>query len=176
MNSETEVLFFLSVIVIVCLGTFYDYVVRPVRRDEVRFRLFALRDRLRWKAVMQEVDTASEHYCQLEKLLCLYIDFCHVFTWQRFLISAFSHRREAGPIEFVQFEKNAPKALVELHNQAVLALLPALRANSPVLHKLMTLLDGFMRQKARVVGFFCGLSAADEKPDSIARPRSLVRV
>ena len=179
MSPEFTVLFLLFVAVGGCLSMFYDNIVRPVRRDEVRFELFALRDRLRWRAIMGEVDAKSPHYLELEAMLCRYIDFSHFFTWQRFMMSLVLTRHDPQNAEFFDFQKNAPKSLIDLHNHALQQLMLALRANSPVIHKLLGFIFGFMKHKARVVTFFCKLGESDMEngaSNHTAKHHDLVRV
>lgn len=132
-------------------GLFYDYVIRPVLRDRIRFRLFAIRDELRRLAIDQKIEARSTNYRFMERMLCRAINKCEWFTWQHFgeyIVSA-----GEVPKDIVVFEESATNELKEIRDRSVLELLVIMDVNSPgmaFLMRLITLCCKDVEPKAKV--------------------------
>src|SRR5438034_4695156 len=67
--------------VYVFFNIFYYHAIRPMLGDKSRFRIFALRDKLRRLAIEEEIDGSSFEYQYLERFLCGLVDKCAWFSW-----------------------------------------------------------------------------------------------
>ena len=116
----------------VLMSCFYGTAVRPVLRDVVRFRLFALRDELRMRGIEGEVAASSFHYMYLEKLICRMIDRCKWYSWSSFFEFVIRYRDARPSADSQRFEAKAGDSLKQIHDRTVQEVLSLLMINSPV--------------------------------------------
>jgi len=118
--------------VYVVFSLFYEMAIRPMLCDRTRFKLFALRDRLRRLAVDERVPAESAEYKYLEKLICKLIDKCSWFSWSSFFEFVWRHRDAELSPEAVHFEEKADQLLKEIYEEAVNEMTRLLVTNSPM--------------------------------------------
>jgi hypothetical protein len=116
----------------VVFSLFYERAIRPMLCDRTRFKLFALRDRLRRLAVDEKVAAESAEYRYLEKLICKLIDKCSWFSWSTFFEFLWRHRDAELSAEAVHFEENADPLLKDIYKEAVNEMTRLLLTNSPM--------------------------------------------
>jgi hypothetical protein len=118
--------------VYVIFSLFYEKAIRPMLCDRTRFRLFALRDRLRRLAIDGAVKADSAEYRYLEKLICKLIEKCAWFSWSTFFEFLWLHRDAELSTEAVQFEEHAAQPLKSIYQEAVSEMTRLLLTNSPI--------------------------------------------
>ena len=153
MNDTVLVVFLLIVASWGVGGLFYALVVRPVLADRARFRLFSLRDDLRFMAARGEIRADDRNYEFLERFLCRSVDYCRWFTYTHFLEFLWCHSSDLSR-DVAIFDEQAGEGLRKLRNDAVEQLYGIVIINSPVMSLCFALLD-------RGAGFLEGLFAAD---------------
>lgn len=118
--------------VYIFFSIFYQNAARPMLCDRARFRLFALRDKLRRMAIEGIVDASSFQYRYLEKLLCRLVEKCSWFSWTSLLEFAW-HNMDAEPSpDSVKFEAEASDPLKMLYTEAVMEMMKVMFTNSPI--------------------------------------------
>jgi hypothetical protein len=130
MSPEFKILAVAAFFACVLCSIFYTQVVRPVLRDGVRFKLFALRDDLRRMAINGEISASSFHYSYLEKMLCRLIDRCFWYTWGslfEFIVRFWEVRPSA---ESIRFKQKSPPALKQIFQKAIRVMIDVLNVNS----------------------------------------------
>jgi len=133
MSPEFKILVIVAFFAWVLCSVFYSQVVRPVLRDCVRFKLFALRDDLRRMAVMGEIAPSSFNYSYLEGMLCRLINRCFWYTWSSFFEFILRFRNAQPPVDACRFDEKAPPALKRIFDDTMRIMLRALVVNSPVI-------------------------------------------
>jgi hypothetical protein len=118
--------------VYVFFSLFYGRAIQPMLCDRTRFRVFALRDRLRRLAIEGETSAASAEYQYLERLLCKLINKCSWFSWGSFFEFLFRHKNAELSAEAKHFEEKADAKLKEIYAQAVDEMTYLLLTNSPM--------------------------------------------
>src|SRR5207249_5808290 len=81
--------------VYVLFSIFYNYAARPIFGDRARFKIFALRDKLRRLAVDGRISASSFEYKYLEALLCRLVEKCAWFSWSSVLEFALRNKDAA---------------------------------------------------------------------------------
>src|SRR5215208_4901999 len=97
--------------VYVFFSIFYQHAIRPMLSDIPRFRIFALRDRLRRLAIEEEVSASSFEYQYLERFLCRFVDNCAWFSWSTFFEFLWQHADAKPSPNSVRFEAEASEAM-----------------------------------------------------------------
>jgi hypothetical protein len=129
MNSLLVAVLVLVALLWAACSIFYQYAVRNALRDASRFRLFALRDRLRWLSISGQADARSFSYGYVEDLLNRIVHSCERTGMCHLLEVAFSN---VGATERMRrFEKEAPAVLRDIEREAIGAVIGAMAANSP---------------------------------------------
>jgi len=122
---------FPALLAFACFASLYHFAVRRVLLDCVRFRIFALRDELRQKAICGEVKGSSFQFRHLEKALCNLVAMAprlNLYHFGQFMI----WRREIRvPSREKRFKEVATPDLRRLEQKAVKALFWVLLINSP---------------------------------------------
>src|SRR5438552_8819827 len=111
---------------------FYHYVARPMLCDRGRFRIFALRDRLRELAVEGKVSASSFEYQYLEALLCRLIEKCSWFSVSSFI--EFWRRNKDAKLSpaAVRFEAEASNDVKDIYHSAIFEMMRVMFNNSPI--------------------------------------------
>jgi hypothetical protein len=104
---------------------------RPVIGDALRFRLFAIRDRLRMAAISGEVDQFSFSYQHLERVICRLVDASPWVSLGSMIELQLLHGTPEPTADMLRFEQEAPKELREMRQEAFHHAVGILLANSP---------------------------------------------
>jgi hypothetical protein len=118
--------------VYVFFSIFYHNAIRPMLGDRSRFRIFALRDKLRRLAIEEEVDASSFEYQYLERLLCRLIDKCAWFSWTTLFEFLWRHADAKPSEDSIRFDAEASAATKEIYQQAISAMTLVMVTNSPI--------------------------------------------
>jgi hypothetical protein len=114
-----------------CFALLYHFGIRRVLLDCVRFKIFALRDELRSKAIHHEVKGESFQFCHLERALCNLVALTPHLNLYRFGQFVIWRRELKVPSRERRFRAVATPALQNLEQKAVKALFWVLLINSP---------------------------------------------
>jgi hypothetical protein len=132
-NMSNEI-YILGVVfaVYVALSIFYNYAARPMLCDRARFKIFALRDKLRRLAINGQISASSFEYKYLEALLCRLVEKCAWFSWSA--LFEFLWRKKDAELspDAVRFEREASETVKDIYSDAVLEMMHVMCTNSPI--------------------------------------------
>jgi hypothetical protein len=116
----------------VVFSLFYNYAARPMFCDRARFRIFALRDKLRRLAIDELISASSFEYQYLERLLCRLIEKCSWFSWGSFFEFLLRNKDAELSAETLKFESEASDAVKDIYYKAIMEMSQVLLTNSPI--------------------------------------------
>ncbi len=122
---------FPALLAFACFALLYHFGIRRVLLDCVRFKIFALRDELRSKAIHHEVKGESFQFCHLERALCNLVVLAPHLNLYRFGQFVIWRREFKEPSRERRFKEVATPELRNLEQKAVKALFWVLLINSP---------------------------------------------
>jgi hypothetical protein len=139
----------LGFFIYVFFGLFYHSAARPMFCDRARFRLFALRDKLRRLAVEGEIEASSFQYRYLEGLLCRLIEKCSWFSWSSLFEFLWRNNNAKLSPASLQFEAEASDSLRAIYEEAISEMTRVMLTNSPI----WTLTLGMLVSFAQLFGW-----------------------
>jgi hypothetical protein len=130
--SDGTYMLLLGFMVYVFFSLFYDIAARPMLCDRGRFRIFALRDKLRRLAIDGDVSSSSFEYKYLEALLCRLIEKCSWFSWSSLFEFLWRNKNAELSPDAVKFEAEATEAVKTIYYTAVVEMTQVMLVNSPI--------------------------------------------
>lgn len=117
----------------VALFVLYRLAIREVLLDVVKFKIFAMRDELRRRAIDGEINPKGFVYEYLEQSLCKLIALAPEMTLYKFLQFVIWHSPDDKPTgRDAHFHRVAEEEWRKMHFQAVTSLYRVLLINSPI--------------------------------------------
>jgi hypothetical protein len=132
MNSPIFAVFIGLIFAVTLFSLFYTWVAKPVLRDFFRFKLFAVRDKMRRMAIEEEVQPSSFHFMFLERVICRQIDHCTWYNWSSLFEFALFKRAEMSA-DAKRFQEKAPQELKLILAESVVYMMGMLGVNSPII-------------------------------------------
>ena len=133
----------LLVVIFACcviFSAFYWHVFHFVMLKQIRFQLFALRDKARYYAAEHGLGE-SKSFKHVERFACKIIAVSPHISLTSFLLFAITHRTDlGGENENEEFEAEAPKELVEIRQSISKFALLIMIFNSPWMNLIATIL------------------------------------
>jgi hypothetical protein len=118
--------------VYVIFSIFYNYAARPMLCDLGRFKIFALRDKLRRLAIDGQISASSFEYQYLEKLLCRLVEKCVWFSWSSLFEFVLRNNDATLSPETVRFEAEAREPIKAIYRDAISEMTKVMLTNSPI--------------------------------------------
>jgi hypothetical protein len=134
----------LGLAICILVSLFYWQVFRPVVMQGLRYRLFALRDELRAKAIDGDEDCSSFAYAHLEGLICKSIAFVPTVSLATFLLYAIPLGDEDESPESLRFRQDASPALERIRDVCAQNAFLMMTVNSPLLMILATVIGSLL--------------------------------
>ena len=117
----------------VLLSVFYNFGVRPVLNDMVRFRLFSLRAKVRDVAIDGREKPSSFNFQYCESFICYMIDSCSWFSAPAFFELLVRGKGDKVPADARRFEEKASDELREIHDESMNQMFLMMVVNSPII-------------------------------------------
>jgi len=125
----------LAVLVFVgAMSIFYWTVTQPILLRKYVYRMFALRDRLRWALIREDLDRENEHVRTLERIIGVIIANASKMSMLHFLWFCLTTRNDGMDKDVERFLSEAPPLIQELNNSAMEASFTILLINAPVFY------------------------------------------
>jgi len=115
------------------MSAFYWWVLKPVFARRYLYRLFELRDRLRWGLIEGSLENENEHVQMLERMLDATIANSPHMSFFSFIVFCIRKRNEAMPEEIIKFHTEAPETVRRLSDSMARTTQVILLINSPVI-------------------------------------------
>ena len=128
--------------VYVVFSIFYNYAARPMLCDRGRFKIFALRDKLRRLAIDGQVSATSFEYQHLESLLCRLIEKCSWLSCGSLIEFMVRNKDAQLSPDTVRFEAEASESIKEIYYTALLEMMQVMFTNSPIWTLFLTIIFG----------------------------------
>lgn len=115
------------------MSFFYWMIVQPVLVRKYVYRMFALRDDLRWALIEGKLDKSDKHVHTLEHIIGAIIANASEVSLSHFLLFCVKTRNIKTPKEIESYQRDAPELVKELNHSAMDISFTIMLINSPLL-------------------------------------------
>jgi hypothetical protein len=140
MASDFILISLAVLLVLFCtMSFFYWMVVQPVLLRGYVYRVFALRDRLRWALIEGEISVQDAHVHTLEHIIGAIIANAPIISLGDFILFCAKARHSSVPEKIERYLRDAPEIVKEMNRAAMEASFVIMLINAPLLFSLFAL-------------------------------------
>ena len=141
MTHNSMFTYLAALLVIFCaISLFYWTVAQPVLVRRCVFRLFALRDDLRWEQIKGELDEKDENVQTLNHIIGAIIANASMISLLRFIVFCIRTRNDEIPEEIERYQREAPETVKKFNHSAIEISYFVMLINSPLIGSLLILI------------------------------------